>query len=336
MMIANHKPQILFQKTFIAAKARRITTYCTTMSTTPIWKVDPKGVESKVPLQGFDWALSWAVDFALILLFTLPAFHGEGDHQYLTFHYYSWIMISDILALMVSPARRHLFSIFRLMSGITFWYMDTIIWIKLGNQDSIFWPIARAVTCAARVFHSIHMLRKYRTDFSHFWSFPSFASNVLDQEKHAITRVSFYTWIVFSSGDCLLTHLLYTLHYNYGQVALDAIITGFQGSMILTFWLKRFVLMSLIEDPLKRMIGAWWVFFAFALQYIFMSPMITLAPVPYIHLFSELDCFMTAMFLTREWQASLPVTDNDESKVTEMEKINLQSIPPPRSVIHVD
>ena len=96
-------------------------------------------------------------------------------------------------------------------------------------------------------------------------------------------------------------HVAYLFHYNFGKNSLDAVFTSMQASFGVNEQLKKMCFLLWIQDPLHRAAAAWFTFAAFAVQWVFMLPTFSMAPIPYLHVVAELCFLMDAIVLTREY-----------------------------------
>ena len=74
-----------------------------------------------------------------------------------------------------------------------------------------------------------------------------------------------------------------------------------QASFGVNEQLKKMCFLLWIQDPLHRAAAAWFTFAAFAVQWVFMLPTFSMAPIPYLHVVAELCFLMDAIVLTREY-----------------------------------
>jgi hypothetical protein len=144
-------------------------------------------------------------------------------------HFYSWVILTDVVAIFLPEKRRHIYNIFRLPAAICFFYSTVVLYMHGLDANEWLLTLLRIGISVARLVHSIHIIWDYKTGFSHLvWAIPSDCSKIMQQERFLVSRFSFCIWLALLSAAMLLPHLLYIFHYNFGVCELDGVITGFQ------------------------------------------------------------------------------------------------------------
>ncbi|CAB9498556.1 expressed unknown protein [Seminavis robusta] len=227
----------------------------------------------------------------------------SGSFQYnkLVNHYFSWVLISDVVGIFLPPKRRHWVNLFRVSESFVFVYTTiTLHFLELEEPRLAFQ--FRLGVSLVRLIHAAFLLYKYKTSLVQLWALPSCLRDIFQSEFVLEgTEYVFYGFVPFFLGSMLLPNLLYLSHYNYDVASLDAILTHMQGSESVNVHFKKLIFLILIPSARNRAVASWFVFGAFSIQWVIMLPMFALAPIPYMHIVAEIVFLMEAVLLTREW-----------------------------------
>ena len=251
--------------------------------------VEGKGVPN------WKYAFMFSVDIVMYCLFIFNRGHWADEGIYMLIaHYYSWHAITDVAGYALPVKRRHWFNFFRciaafqmVQSVIWFWYADVEGWdreetgLRLGFSIFVF-----VQACLAWLLYGPYSIEE-GLDLVRYVRAKWWRGDLLN--KAGIMAVLLGIMTVFAG------EFSYRTHKNYGTVAVDAQLISFQAGNGFTVLIKLFVLNSLINNPLVKVVTTFSIAAMFWIQWIWMIDMFITSPVPWVHIGGE--CVFTLDFV---------------------------------------
>lgn len=207
-------------------------------------------------------------------------------------HYFSWHMITDIVAYFIPGRRRHWFNLFRFIGSIQL--INAVIWMWWAgvDGDNRNYHILRLASAALVMLHSAMLMMWFGPHSMQ--QLHGFLDYGVEMFRHGAFPFGKFHIMPLPMGLATIFcgELMYRLHFNFGIDALDAQLTSFQAGNGVTVLIKLWVLNILVGDTRKRVFTSFVVFALFWAQWPFMYKMFALAPIPYAHVMAEMVFFM--------------------------------------------
>eukprot|EP00930_Biecheleria_cincta_P054208 TRINITY_DN4017_c0_g1_i1.p1 TRINITY_DN4017_c0_g1~~TRINITY_DN4017_c0_g1_i1.p1 ORF type:complete len:305 (+),score=40.26 TRINITY_DN4017_c0_g1_i1:61-915(+) len=249
-------------------------------------------LSSEKPIGNVHLVATGILDMFMYVAFCAPGFRDFSKPvTMLIAHYFTWHLITDIVAYFIPQTRRCWYYPFRAIGA--FQMVQVTVWFWWAGVDGTQKEsIIRLVSAALVMIHSVVMVVIFGPkrltqlhafiDYAYvmFWKAPWLPG------KFHIMPLPMGLATIFSG------EMMYRLHYNYNISGLDAQLSSFQAGNGVTVLIKLWAFQILVKDWGKRCITGFLVFALFAAQWPLMPEAFTKAPIPVFHVAAEIT-FLT-------------------------------------------
>lgn len=191
---------------------------------------------------------------------------------------YTWIVITNVLALWISVQKRMYWLPFRFMAKVQILLFIANLICRDIEHISNPLVIIRISLLTVYIAHAFYLWRRYGP------SFPDIITLISDiSESTVIAR----GWLCMSVLTLFCSNAVFNTHYEYTVSALEGPLTSFQATISLTGNIKALVLDHCIEDlPTKCRVQALLITL-FVVQWVLYPDLFLKAPLPLVHLVAE-------------------------------------------------
>ncbi|GAB5504335.1 hypothetical protein [Pyruvatibacter sp.] len=206
--------------------------------------------------------------------------------QILVGHYATIPIFSDLVVMILVRRQLIWYNLFRLTGGITFFILIAALWAQGLNGDSLPLTAIQLLLISARILHAGFLWQRFGPTRDAIFSMPR--TFVRSYEGGSFSERLACYYLVMAGVMLCFPQVAYWTHSNMGYVGLDAILVGFQGQQGINFALKLLVIELLVRDYRVRFYMRLAIAVMLVPQYFVMWPMISTAPVPFVHIGFEL------------------------------------------------